>query len=116
MAWYEYNFNIRRTGKTSLKPLCRRPASPRRYSPGDGAQRGANQSIRCNCGGFAGHDLRRQRPDAVAGIIRIDAATRQQTLLAQGGFLHNPTGITTDGKRTAYVVDGTGRSLVAVDL
>jgi len=54
--------------------------------------------------------------DAVAGIIRIDAVTRQQTLLAQGGFLHSPTGITTDGKRTAYVVDGTGHSLVTVDL
>ena len=54
--------------------------------------------------------------DALAGIIRIDAATRQQTLVTQAGLLHTPTGITVDGNLTAYVVDGSGRCVVAVDL
>jgi len=53
--------------------------------------------------------------DALAGVIRIDLVTKQQTLIAHGGFLQAPTGITTDGKHTAYVVDGGGRCLVAVD-
>jgi len=53
--------------------------------------------------------------DAVAGIIRIDAASKTQSLLAQGGFLHSPVGITVDDKHTAYVVDSSGRCIVAVD-
>jgi streptogramin lyase len=54
--------------------------------------------------------------DALAGVIRIDPLTKQQTRLVQPGVLRTPTSITTDGKRTAYVVDGTGRCVVAVDL
>lgn len=54
--------------------------------------------------------------DAVAGVIRVDAVTRQQTLISSSNYLHTPTGITVDGNHTAYVVDGSGRCIVAVNL
>jgi sugar lactone lactonase YvrE len=54
--------------------------------------------------------------DALAGIIRIDPVTRGQAVLAQGNYLHQPIGITTDGKRTGYVADANGRCVVAIDL
>jgi len=53
--------------------------------------------------------------DAVAGVIRINISTKEQTPLAQGQLLQTPTGITTDGSHTAYVVDGGNHSVVAVD-
>ena len=53
--------------------------------------------------------------DAVAGVVRINMATKEQFALAQGQLLQTPTGITTDGSHTAYVVDGGSHSVVAVD-
>jgi streptogramin lyase len=53
--------------------------------------------------------------DALAGVIRINLATKEQTLLARAQYLHTPTSITTDGNHTAYVVDGGSQSVVAVD-
>lgn len=54
--------------------------------------------------------------DAVAGVVRVDAVTGQQTPIAHGEHLHTPTGITVDANHTAYVVDGGGRCIVAVNL
>lgn len=56
--------------------------------------------------------------DAVAGVVRINLNTKRQTVLAGIGgnsLLQQPTGIAVDGN-TAYVVDGGGHSVVAVDL
>jgi streptogramin lyase len=53
--------------------------------------------------------------DALAGVIRINMATKEQTPLAQRPVVNTPTGITTDGSHTAYVVDGGSHSVIAVD-
>src|SRR6185503_4945869 len=56
--------------------------------------------------------------DAVAGVVRINLNTKRQTVIAGIGgtsLLQQPTGIAVDGN-TAYVVDGGGHSVVAVDL
>src|SRR5262249_2277030 len=53
--------------------------------------------------------------DALAGVVRVDPVSKQQTLVSQGGLLHTATGITLDGNHTAYVVDAGGRCVVAVD-
>jgi streptogramin lyase len=56
--------------------------------------------------------------DAGAGLVRINLNTKRQTVIAGIGgtsLLQQPTGIAVDGN-TAYVVDGGGHSVVAVDL
>jgi hypothetical protein len=54
--------------------------------------------------------------DALAGVVRIDPVTKNQTLVSQGNNLKTPTGISLDGNGSAYVVDGGGKCIVAVDL
>ena len=54
--------------------------------------------------------------DAVTGIVRIDPATREQTLIAKENMLHSPVGITLDGSNSAYVADASGKCIVSVDL
>lgn len=55
--------------------------------------------------------------DALAGIIRIDPVTRQQTLISRGGFLRTPLGLALDNNnRTLYVADAGGSCVVAIDL
>ena len=55
--------------------------------------------------------------DALAGVIRIDRASKQQSLVVKGGlFLRSPLGISIHGNRNLLVTDPSAQCIVEINL